>query len=347
MFSRFAILPALAALMLGAPAMAQVTPAACAAAKAYSAAHDGVSLLVLKDGVVVCEDYPGGTAETAHELASGTKSFVGLMAAAAVQDHLLTLDEKVSDTITAWRGDTLKGGVMIRQLLSMTSGLPSRIGQVPTFADSLTMPFNAPPGTKFQYGPAPMQVFGELLRRKLHAVGRPEDPLAYLTTRILDPIGLHPTQWRRGPDGMPLLPQGAVLTAREWAKMGEFVRAGGRVNGNAIVDPTAFAALFQGSAVNPAYGLTWWLPRKTTSGDVVTASNSLAKHADDLPKDLVAAAGAGHQLLIVIPSLKLVIVRQATINIGKLMREVASGARDPDAWSDYALISAVLGRSGG
>lgn len=47
------------------------------------------------------EDYPGrGSPIRAHELASGTKSFCGVMAVAAVQDGLLSLEEPLAQTLT-------------------------------------------------------------------------------------------------------------------------------------------------------------------------------------------------------------------------------------------------------
>src|SRR5204862_4336450 len=47
----------------------------------------------------------------------------GIAAMAAVEDGLLTLDEKVADTITEWKGDPRKGQITIRQLLTLSSGL--------------------------------------------------------------------------------------------------------------------------------------------------------------------------------------------------------------------------------
>lgn len=325
-------------------AWAAMTPAACQAAKAYSDQHNGLSVLVLKDGNLVCEAYTGGTADTAYELYSGTKSFVGLMAAAAVQDHLLTLDELVADTLPEWRGDPLKSKATIRQLLSMTAGLPSQIGRPPTYADAVEAPFNLPPGERFQYGPAPMQVFGELMRRKLVAAGRPGDPLAYLTVRILDPIGLKIADWRRGSDGQPLMPQGAVLTAREWAKLGELVRHRGVIDDRALVDPEAFTALFRSSQANPGYGLTWWLPKASTTVDAATASMDIGAASASLPKDLVMAAGAGDQRLYVIPSLGLVIVRQARLDLAKALRAARGRAiGEEPRWSDAKMLDIVIG----
>ena len=56
------------------------------------------------------------------------------------------------------------------------------------------------------------------------------------------------------------MPQGLALAASEWAKIGEFVRGGGKIDGKPLVDEMAFGEMFEGSQANPAYGLTWWLP---------------------------------------------------------------------------------------
>jgi CubicO group peptidase (beta-lactamase class C family) len=108
-------------------------PAALRAAAAYSAAREGVSFVVLVDRRVVFEEYANGaSAASAHEHASGTKSFSGVMAAAAVKDGLLALDERVSDTLPEWRSDPRKREVTLRQLLSLTSGVNPVSAEVPT-----------------------------------------------------------------------------------------------------------------------------------------------------------------------------------------------------------------------
>jgi hypothetical protein len=222
----------------------------------------------------------------------------------------------------------------------MASGQGGTIGRPPSYADAIAAPLSADPGTKFQYGPMPMQIFGEIMRRKLLSKGMDPSPLAYLKRRILDPIGMVIGDWRNGPDGNPLMPQGAVLAAREWAKVGEFVRAGGKVGGKQIVDPATLAALFRPSAINPTYGMTWWLPHPSTSPDPVTAGTDIGRRARELPRDLVVAAGAGDQRLYIIPSLGLTIVRQAQLDIAAAMRGEKSN------WSDAAFLETLLGHQG-
>lgn len=326
------------AVALGA-SQASAAPAACDAARVYSDARSGVSVLVLQEGKVVCESYGAeGGPGRGHEIWSGTKSFNGLILAAAVQDGLLTLDEPVSVTLPEWRSDPAKAAVTLRQLLSLTSGLRSTVGRAPDYSEAIAAPLAAAPGTRFQYGATPFQVFGEVMQRKLAAAGREPDVLAYLKSRILDPIDVRWSDWRRTPSGDALLPQGAVFTAREWARFGEFVRAGGVVGGKPLVDQAAFAQLFKGSPVNPAYGLSWWLPAATNLPDVVTARLDLGVHAGDLPTDLVIAAGAGNQRLYVSASCGVTIVRQATFDPASAMRSRGQA----DAWSDYAFIKPLL-----
>ena len=283
-------------------------------------------MLVLKDGVPICEGYSGEGGPThPMETASGTKSFVGAMLAAAVQDDLITLDEPVAKTLPEWRSDPRKAKVTIRQLLSLSSGMPSVVGRPPTYADAVAMPLTEEPGTKFLYGPAPYQLFGEIMRRKLTAAGQPGDPYLYLKRRILDPIGLEPGQWRRMPNGDALLPQGAVLTVREWVKFGEFVRAGGKVKGKSIVDPATFKALFVSSPANPAYGITWWLPHNMPGGRMVAQEDY-----GTIPADTVMARGAGDQRLIVAPSRGLTAARLASFT--------GLGAQGGPAWSDIEFL---------
>ena len=310
--------------------------AACTSAIAFSDAHHGRSVLAVSGGNVFCSS-GGDSIATPYELWSGTKSFAGIMAAAAVQDDLLALDEKAADTLTEWQGDPRKEQVTLRQILSMTDGQASKIGFPPSYADAVSTPLTAAPGEKFQYGPTPMQVFGEIMKRKLAAAGQPADPLAYLDRRILAPLGIRDYEWRNGKDGNPLIPQGALLSASDWAKFGAFVLGGGKVDGTAIVNQAAFADLFRGSDANAAYGLTWWLAKPTDVSDRVTATSDILNEGNNLPDDLVFAAGAGDQRLYIIPSRDLVIVRQAKLDLKFL-----AAHNWKSGWSDATFLKLIL-----
>lgn len=146
-----------------------------------SAERRGVSMLVMSAGQVLFEDYPNeGVASRAWETASGTKSFCGVMAAAAVADGLLTLDEHCVRTLPEWSNDA-RAQITLRQLLSLTGGLGGgRIGRPPEYAQAVATALSTAPGAQFSYGPVPFQVFGEIMRRKLRAAGLKDDPVAWL-----------------------------------------------------------------------------------------------------------------------------------------------------------------------
>jgi CubicO group peptidase (beta-lactamase class C family) len=297
------------------------------AAADYSRQMRGLSLLVIQKGKIVFEEYQNGFKETDTQmLASGTKSFSGVLLAAAIEDKLIAgFDEKVSETITEWKSDPRRSKITLRQLLSLTGGIDSgAIGRPPTYSAAVRSMSMFEPGEKFEYGPAPFQVFGEVMRRKL--LSRKESVLDYLKRRIFDPIGLEVGSWTLQ-EGQPNLPSGAFLTAREWAKFGRFLVDGGKWDGRKVLAKKLLDELVTGSAANPNYGITFWLNRSGDSGarlaekprrrlqellDIMPETDeiSLKGFGNGIPRDMFVAAGAGKQRLYVIPSLRLVVVRQ-------------------------------------
>ncbi len=286
----------------------------------YSRSQKGVAVLVMRKCEVVFEDSAPGWEEKPHLLASGTKSFAGVMAACAVQDGLLSLDEKVADTLTEWQADERKAGVTIRQLLSLSSGIDGGDnGSVPSYQRAIELAVaQAAPGERFSYGPIPFQCFGEVMRRKLTA--KTESVEGYLRRRVLDPIGMKVGFWRKDVAGNLHLPAGAFLTAREWVKFGELVRQRGVWRGKSIVAAEALAECFRPAAANPAYGLTFWLLGGDASSAAVADGLRVAPKAQreseerrrlrfQPPRDTVAAMGKGKQRCYIIPSLEMVIVR--------------------------------------
>ena len=263
------------------------------AAARYSAAGNGHALLVVENGKTVFEAYANGWSATrGHRLASGTKSLTGVIAAFAVQDKLLALDEKVATVITEWKDDRRKSQVTYRQLLSLSSGISGgTVGVVPSYAQAIQAKTIDDPGKRFSYGPVPFQIFGEALRRKL--ISSKRSVAQYIRDKLIIPLGLKPTRWSGWVRGEPNLPSGVELTARDWAVFGEFVRRGGTHGGKTLLDPRILGECFKVSSTNARYRMTWW--------------GATAKFPT--PKDLVYAAGAGKQRCYIARSLGLTIIR--------------------------------------
>ncbi len=335
--SRRALIAGAGAAALAGPASARICPiiGPYGPAADYSAGRRGVSLLVMQDGKILLEDYPNaGGPDEAWELASGTKSFNGVMAAAAQSDGLLDIEERAAETLTEWRDDPRKSHITIRNLLSLNAGLKGKraIGRPPEYLDAINAPAIHDPGTVFEYTPTNFQIFGEIMKRKLHAAGRPDDPVTYLRAGVLDRINASPSDWKRGRDGNPYLPQGAQYTARNWARFGQWVMDGGEG-----VDQRAFRAMFEPSPTNPGYGMSWWLLRPGLIGPDRRAGIDGDAIGDvALNEDIVMAAGAGDQRLYLFHKRRLVVVRQAN----RIFQSFGPFAKK---WRDEEFLRLMLG----
>ena len=141
---------------------------------------------------------------------------------------MLSLDERVADTIPAWAGDPRKARVTIRQLLDFSCGLEPVFylhNDNPGDRDQIAIRASivAEPGAAFIYGPSSLQVFHQVLKQKL----RGESPTRYLERRVLRPLGLGSQRYLKDRAGNPLLAAGWQLSARQWARLGQLVLAGG------------------------------------------------------------------------------------------------------------------------
>ena len=295
---------------------APVNQNAIRAAAAYSSSAGGTSFLAVQNGETVLEQSAGEP----HKIYSGTKAFWCLAALAAAEDGLLSLDDHVADTISSWKSDPRKSRVTIRQLLDFSSGLDpvfSLHGENPGDRDAIAIraPLVASPGSAFIYGPSALQVFHAVLKEKLQG----ESPTHYLERRVLHRLGLGSQRYLADSAGNPLLAAGWLLSARQWAKLGELVLNGGAP----IVSAGSMAQSWRGSSANRAFALGWWNNRQAPGGrefDIEAAlipkwqrqswgGTALCRNA---PSDLVACIGSGYQRLYVIPSMNLVVVRHGS-----------------------------------
>ncbi len=290
----------------------------------YSVEQGGEALLVRVNGKTVWETYAGaGGKSVPQRIYSGTKGFWGLAALAAVEDELLKLDEKVADTITEWRDDKTRSQITVRELMDFTSGLPSLDGlHENSFPDRTATALKArcvgTPGKSFIYGPASLQVFHEILARKLKAKKR--TPIRFLEREVLGPLDLGPQRYLPDTKGAPLLAAGFMQTARQWAAMGSVILK----KGEPVLDEDdgLIAEALKGSKANAAFGFGFWnnhaaeskagrevdvepmLHRKWASQSWRGACLSKAA-----PADLVACIGSYGQRLYAVPSRGMVIVR--------------------------------------
>jgi CubicO group peptidase (beta-lactamase class C family) len=320
---KFVALSILASIATSTSSFADIQPGNCARAANYSENNRGFSMLVIQNGKTIFEHYAnGGGAEMRCKIFSGTKSFWGIAALCAVRDGLIKLDDRVADTITEWRSDPRKSQITIRQLLNQTDGIePAPHLHSESIRDrnaaAVQLPLVAASGSVFAYGPSHLQIFAEVLRRKLN--GR--STISYLEENVLSPLGLTSLEFKKDGRGNPLPASGFELSAREWARFGELVLGHGNYHGKQIVPASLLGQALTGSNANPSYGLTFWLNREAPNAREIDYEKELdlkwqRAHWIGIcvcraaPPDMVVALGSNYQRLFIIPSLNALIVRQ-------------------------------------
>lgn len=276
-------------------------------------AQASTGVLVTRHGAVEAERYASGWGpDRPREVASVAKSLVAVLIAMAIEDGAITsLDQAAAEFIPLWR-DGPRTAITLRHLMSMTSGLDDtglalRGVTGDQFAINAAAPLRDAPGARWAYNTAAYHLLFHLLER---ATGQSVE--AFARVRLFGPLGMNDTRWITsegvGEQGPVTNYYSASSTARDLARFGELILGGGISNGRRIVgDDILKALLVPSQSLNPSYGLLWW-SNALPGADAFGRGESL--RFPSAPPDTVAALGAGGQLLLIVPSRALIVVRQ-------------------------------------
>lgn len=287
------------------------------------------SVLIVRAGFLIYELYRQGLdAMDGHDVRSVTKSVVGALVGIALAEGAIASVDETVGTLFADRlpadADPRMGGVTVRQLLSMTSGLPGddpsiggdpeifeQIEQQDDWAEAiLGLPLATDPGTHWAYSSATSHLLSVLVADATggstlrFAQDRLFGPLGIDTSDAFVPVGL-PTpeeieQYGRATVAWPADPQGynfggafLRLPARDLAKFGYLYLNEGRWDGQQVIP-----ADYVRNSTTPGehdtnaegdYGWQWWV--QTARGH-----------------EAFFARGYGGQVIHVVPELDLVTV---------------------------------------
>ena len=246
---------------------------------AYLASQRSAALVILQDGRVRVERYGlGFDAGGRWTSFSVAKSVTALLVGAAVRDgHIRSLDDKVSTYLPAMKGSAYDD-VSIRQLLTMTSGVQWKedygdpLSDVARFnnhqpepgVDALVsylrkLPRAVPAGTRFNYSTGETNLVGVLLAQ---ATGKPV--AQYLGEKIWEPAGMEaPATWILSKTGQEISGCCLQASARDFARIGQFILEGTRANGQPVVSEGWLAEATSTrvgiGAPGRGYGYLWWI----------------------------------------------------------------------------------------
>lgn len=281
------------------------------------------AVIVMNAGKIVAERYGEGFGPDTRFLGwSMSKTVTGLVIGLLIAEGRLHLDE--SPPIPNWRrpGDP-RGEITLRQLLQMRSGLRHTERGDPIYkADTVRLlfldgrddmaalaeaePLEAEPGRKFEYSTATSIILADIATRTLTKSADPERRHRamsdFLAARLFSPLGLRSMTAEFDAAGTMIGGSMVSATARDWARLGEFMRHGGGVKGAQIVPRGWIEFMRTPSPRAPDYGAQLWLNRPSgEERDVL--------FADQGPRSAFAAVGHLGQYVIVSPGQKLTVVR--------------------------------------
>ncbi len=325
-------------------------------------------LLVLRGGAIVHERYADGfDPATPHVAWSCAKSLTAALAGVAVARGALDLDASIcrlppvpapglagiERTLQPWEALQPRCDLTARHLLQLASGLDwneTYEGKGLQASSVLAMLYGvgradmagfvrrhrsrAPPGERFNYSSGDSVLLSAVVGAALSPGLGPGWP----TAALLEPLGMESAVLERDAAGTVVGSSLWHATPRDLARLGLLYLADGCWGGERLLPSGFVAASTALSAPSRAgaasgregdrYGLGWWLNRPVPE-------LGLPAPWAGVPEDAFAARGHWGQLIAVVPSLGLVVVRTAddreagVFDLGRFLTLAIAAGRAP------------------
>jgi CubicO group peptidase (beta-lactamase class C family) len=255
------------------------------------------------------------------------KTITGMMIGMLVADGRLRLDESAPVELWQRSGDP-RGEITLRQLLQMRSGLRhTEAGDPPYESSEVRMlflegrdnmarwaeeqPLEAEPGASFEYSSSTSVILADIAARALTDSTDPDDRRRavsdFLDARMFGPLGI--TSMVPEFDASGTMIGGSLIhgNARDWAKLGEFMRRNGRApDGSQLLPRGWIEKMLTPSPRSPQYGFQTWLNREFREAGSQEEHPLFPGRA---PASLFSMIGHMGQYVIVSPSQRVTLVR--------------------------------------
>ena len=323
-----------------------------ARAVGYASARGAQSVRVYRHGCLVARS--GNDPLTENMRLPGwsmTKGVVSMVVGRAEELGLLSVDDPISaylDT-AALDLDPAHASLTPRHFLTQTSGLRMAwvndlwaAGSQDSVADVLSRPFQAEPGSTFLYAQTAVSVLVAVVEG---ASG--EDFQDFARRELFEPIGIPRSDWRWQRDAAGTTQGFAFLdmTPTAWARLGHLLLREGRWGTEQLLDPVYIQQGRTGTTANAGYGFLW---RTNSGGWNIDSGVPYYKRTEEpnwpgLPRDAFALSGLFDQIVIVVPSLDMVVVRLGlpTEVFGDPLGE-SPGIRPSFTWRFDRLVMAAV-----
>jgi CubicO group peptidase (beta-lactamase class C family) len=279
---------------------------------------DTRALLVVHHGAIVTERYAQGFGTSKRfqswsMVKSITQALVGILVRQG------TLDLAASAPVPAWQRDgDPRHRLTLDHLLHMTSGLAneddtadpaSSVAVAMLFGDrsakmaeyAASLPLSHEPGTYWAYSTATSMIVADIVQRAVG--GGKDDMLRFMRAELFDRIGMRSAVPEFDAGGTFMGGGFLYATARDYARFGYLYLRGGVWDGTAVLPPgwVDYTRTPAHAANNGVYGANFWLN--------LTPASDQFKILPGGPESAFAANGNDGQVILIVPTHDLVVVR--------------------------------------
>jgi CubicO group peptidase (beta-lactamase class C family) len=256
--------------------------------------------IVLKDGKIVLEKYFGTfTKDSNWYWASAGKTLVAATIGIAQEQGLLNINNKTSTYLgSGWTSLSTQqeDSITLWHQLTMTTGLDENVPNDNCTLDTC-LKYLAPVGSRWSYHNGPYR----LLQDVIDSVYTAGSFNAYLNAKIRNVIGMN---------GI-FINDVNYSTTRSAARFGLLLLAKGKWGNTTVIADTNYLNAMSNTSqsLNKSYGYLTWLNGKT---ELMVPKSQVVypvSLAPDAPADMYAAIGKDGQIINVVPSKNLILVR--------------------------------------
>lgn len=281
------------------------------------------AFIILVDGKIVIEKYFGTyTRDSVHYWASAGKSLTSMLVGIAQEKGLLSINNPASQYLgTGWTSASpgKENLITVKHLLTMCSGLDDAYttgGCTNEDTAKACLQYLTDAGTRWAYHTGAY--------RKLQAVVSNANSSTYLAAT---------NNWVGNHIGMSGFWYNGVYysTARGMARYGLLMLNKAIWNNDTLLHDTAYynAMVNTSQTYNPAYGYLWWLNGKASYMVPTSQLVGTGTLIPNAPADMFCALGKNDQKIYVVPSKKMVVVRQGASSGTPLL---ALSSFDNEVW---------------
>lgn len=269
----------------------------------YLAENNTKAFIVLKDGRIAIEQYFGTfTQDSLWYWASAGKSLTAFLVGKAQEEGFLDIDDPSSDYLgEGWTSCTpqQESSITVRNQLTMTTGLDDGVADSDC-TDPSCLQYLADAGTRWAYHNAAYTRLDGVIT---NATGSTLNN--YVFNKLTATTGMQGAYVQVGYNNV------FFSKARHFARFGLLAMSRGEWNGNAVMTDAAYfdAMVSPSQTLNRSYGYLWWLNGQSSymvPGLQIVIPGLLIPNA---PVEAYNALGKNGQILSVVPSQGLVVVR--------------------------------------